>query len=71
MNKENAVKWYKAIQNGQGVDRDEYLPVLKRGKIAEDLWNEGSFTLGIEYGVLIALIRIFNLKTEDLTTTNN
>jgi len=61
-----AVDKYRKIESGDGVDRYKCLKILRRGKCAEDSWNEGEFTLGIEYGYMIALIDVFNLTEKDL-----
>lgn len=66
MTKAEAIEWFKEITSGAGVDRDEVLEVLQRGSTAIAVWNDGTFTLGIEYGVLIALIKVFNLTAADL-----
>ena len=58
MTKEQAYEWYKAIQHGDGVDRDSF-PEDQRGSIAQWKWNDPTFTYGIEYGALIAIRRIF------------
>ena len=67
MTKKEAIKKYKEITSGAGVDRDKPLDVIKRGNVAEMLWNESAFTLGIEYGFLIALVEIFNISENDLS----
>ncbi len=64
-NKDQAIKWFKRIQNGSGVDTSIFPDILK-GSIARDKWGDSLFTYGIEYGVLIALIKIFDIKLEDL-----
>jgi len=63
--KEQAIKWFREIQNGSGVDGSTFPDILK-GSIAKDKWDDSLFTYGIEYGVLIALIEIFDIKIEDL-----
>jgi hypothetical protein len=60
--KTEALAWARRITSGSGVGRDRYLDRLPRGKVAAYLWNEPVFTLGIEYGVLIALIELFDLN---------
>ena len=66
MKKAEAIKWYKRISGGKGINRHKYLYVLKRGRIAKRAWDKAIFTLGIEYGAMMALIEIFNLTKEDL-----
>ena len=66
MTKKEAIEWYKKITGGAGVDRYAALDVIKRGAIAEKLWDDPAFTLGMEYGVLIALVKTFDLTEKDL-----
>lgn len=68
MTKAEAIAWYKSINSGDGVNRTGPVEsgVLGRGGIAEANWDNGLFTLGIEYGAMIAIIKIFDLKREDL-----
>ena len=66
MIKEQAIEWYREITSGAGVDRNAALDVVERGNIALGLWDDGAFTLGIEYGVLIALVKAFGITREDL-----
>lgn len=65
MTRAEALEWCRAITSGDGVDRDKYVDRVSRGTLAERYWDDGYFTLGVEYGVLIALIEAFDL---DLTT---
>lgn len=67
MTKEQAIEWYKQIQSGQGVNRSKYLKEFDIGRVAERLWNDGIFTLGVEYGALIAIVTIFGLTEEDVS----
>ena len=67
MDKKHAIKWFKEIQGGDGVVRSKFPDNLK-GNLAAHLWNEITFTYGIEYGVLIALMDIFDITIEDLRT---
>lgn len=63
--KEQALKWFKKIQNGSGIDRSKFPDILK-GSIAKDKWNDFLFTYGVEYGVLISLIEMFDISLNDL-----
>ncbi len=65
MTKADAIEKAREIQGGAGVDRDKYLKLFGAGEIAVDRWNKPDFTLGIEYGYLIALAETFNLTPED------
>lgn len=64
MDRAEAVQIIKRIQNGEGVARDTY-PVEWRGRVARSVWNDGVFTLGIEYGYILALTHVFGIA--DLT----
>lgn len=66
MTKKEAIEWFKEITGGAGVDRYAALDVIRRGSVAEKLWDDPSFTLGVEYGVCIALVKAFNISNEDL-----
>lgn len=65
MDKKQAIKWFKEIQNGAGVDRDRFPDDLK-GSLAQSLWNDVTFAYGTEYGVLIALMDMFGITVNDL-----
>lgn len=66
LSRADAIAWYQAITGGEGVDRNSVLDVLERGALAEKHWNDALFTYGIEYGVLIALISVFDLTNEEV-----
>jgi len=63
--KQEAIKWIKEIQSGSGVDRTKF-PEDMKGRIAQDLWNDGKFTLGVEYGFMIGLMEFLDITEEDL-----
>lgn len=65
MTKPEAIRWFKEIQGGAGVDRTSF-PEEMKGRIAKRVWNDSTFTYGIEYGVLIALMTIFKITPDDL-----
>ena len=65
MGRQQAIKWMKDIQSGSGVDRRSF-PDSMKGSIVKEKWHDSIFIIGIEYGVLIAIMKIFNLKEEDL-----
>lgn len=67
MTKEEAIKWYKQIpEYGTYEERSEYKEKFGAGTVAKRLWNQGEFTLGLEYGILIAIARIFDLTPDDV-----
>lgn len=65
MTRDEAIAVIKAIQRGEGVDRSQF-PDEMKGNIARKHWNDGLFTLGIEYGAMIVLMRTFDIRLEDL-----
>ena len=59
-----AREWIQEIWNGEGVDRDKYVGRVPRGEMAKRYWNDTMFTYGVEYGVLIALVEVFDLDLD-------
>lgn len=66
MDKQQAIKRFREINGGAGVDRQSMLEWFPRGSVAVANWNDGLFTLGIEYGVLLALTEVFDLQPSDI-----
>lgn len=68
MSRQQAITWFKRIQRGGGTysERMKYLEQFGAGEVAKALWHSGEFTLGMEYGILIALAAIFDLQEADL-----
>ena len=64
MNRREAIKWIKRIQSGSGVAR--YSINVPRDIMAKELWDDTTFTYGIEYGVIIALMETFDINKKDL-----
>lgn len=66
MTRDKAIKWFKEIQGGSGVDRSKF-PNKMKGAIAKKLWDEDPiFSYGIEYGILIALREIYKITDDDI-----
>lgn len=63
MDRMEAIKWIKSIQNG-GFNKHEI--EVPRGEIAVMYWEDGKFDLGMEYGAIIALMKAFDISKEDL-----
>lgn len=63
MTRVEAIQWFKEIQNGEGVDITDFPDRLK-GSMAKQFWHDSMFSYGLEYGVLLALIKIFDLSEE-------
>jgi hypothetical protein len=70
MTKADGVAWVRSIQNGRGITSDmiDYLDEFGAGAIPVELWKkqDSAFMLGIEYGVLMAIAKLFDLTEEDL-----
>ena len=66
--KKDMIKIIKLIQLGSGIDRTKFPDGLK-GKIAKENWDEGIFTLGLEYGVIMALMELYKIKENELKGT--
>lgn len=60
-NREQAIKKIKEIRNGSGLNREQF-PDEAKGSIAKDFWNSCEFTLGAEYGYIIALMEAFDIE---------
>ena len=66
MTKDQAIKWIKEIQTG-GFNRNEIVDQIPMGKIAVKLWNDSpEFSLGMEYGAIMALMITYDIKGEDI-----
>jgi hypothetical protein len=60
MNKEEAEEWAKDVcELGTYPYREAYKNKFEVGSIANYYWNEPLFTLGMEYGIKIAVAKIF------------
>lgn len=60
MDKDSAELWAKEVSvMGCYPERQAYLKQFNAGEVAKDLWNDPAFTLGIEYGIKIAVAKIF------------
>lgn len=65
MTREHAIIWIKEIQNGEGVNMNKF-PADMKGEIAKKLWSDATFSYGVEYGVMLALMEVFNITRDDL-----
>ena len=65
MNRTDAIRWIREIQGGSGVDRSQFPEALK-GNLAKHCWDDEKFAYGIEYGVILALLKAYDIKPEDL-----
>lgn len=63
MTREEAVRWFKEIRAGSGVYRADF-PDAMKGTLAKQHWDDPVFLLGVEYGVLIALKKIFGIVVD-------
>ena len=61
MTKRKAQLWANdCAHNGTGNARTDYRNTHRIGTMAETHWHDELFTLGVEYGILIAVDKIFN-----------
>ena len=66
MTKNQAIEWIKEIQTG-GFNRNEIVNQIPRGNIAVKIWDDSlEFSFGMEYGAIMALMMIYNIKKEEL-----
>lgn len=65
MTKEQAIRWIKEIQNGK-FDRNEMVDRIPRGRIAIKKWDDSLFGFGLEYGVIIGLMKAFDIDKGEL-----
>ena len=63
MNKIEAIKIIKDIQSGKWNRNN---PESPKGSIAINLWDDGTFSYGMEYGAIVVLMQAFNITIEDL-----
>lgn len=54
MDTTEAQKRIKAIQNGSGLNRDQF-PEQMKGIVAKEKWYDSLFSYGMEYGYLLAM----------------
>ncbi len=65
LTKSQAKIWVdEVIVNGTGDVRLSYVREFEVGETARRLWNDPTFTLGIEYGILIAVVKIYSESSE-------
>ena len=64
MNKKDAIKLIKKIQNGK-FDRNEIADIPK-GELAKKYWNDALFAFGMEYGAILIIMKIFDITKKDL-----
>jgi hypothetical protein len=62
MTQDEALNWATKIctKNGTYEERMKYLEKFGVGEFAEKYWNDPVFTYGIEYGILIAVAKIYD-----------
>ena len=65
MKREQALRLYKSIPDGVAKHRSWYAKHFPVGSAAQAYWRESLFMYGIEYGMLIALARAFDITPEE------
>lgn len=70
MTRDEAIALYLRIpEDGSGEARRQYRQRFAIGRVADSLWDDPAFTLGVEYGMLIALQCAFDLSPGDIWPT--
>ena len=64
-NKQAAIRFIKAIQNGE-LDRYENLDNFPRSNMAIEYWDNHMFSYGMEYGAIMALMKVYNIQKDEL-----
>ena len=60
LSKEQATEWAKKLcEDGAYSAMDAYRQQFPIGSVAESLWSDTTFEFGIEYGLLIAVAKIY------------
>ena len=68
MNKQQVLAKINEIRSGSGIDRTAFeneFPDI-RGELAETMWQNDIFGLGLEYGVIMGLIDAFGITADEL-----
>ena len=66
MTRQQALRLYKKVPDGSYPYRSWYAKKFPVGTAAKAYWNDEMFTYGIEYGMLIALAKAFDIMPEEL-----
>lgn len=65
MDKNDAIRKIHDVVCGSYAIRESY-PMVMRGEIAKDKWNDGVFAIGFEYGYIKALMDTFDIAPDEL-----
>jgi len=63
LRKMGAIAKIKNIQKSEGIARDSFPEEMKPN---ENMWENGNFSYGMEYGYILCLLHIYNITEEDL-----
>ena len=63
---EEALAWFRRVPEGTAIDRAVYREQFGVGNVAAYLWDDPAFTLGIEYGIRMALAKAFAIEPEEV-----
>ena len=58
--------WFRQVPEGTAPERQAYREQFGAGGVAEMIWHDPSFTLGGEYGIRIALAKVFAITPEEV-----
>ena len=59
----DAILYIKAIQNGS-FDRNAV--EVPKGSLAKRFWDDPTFSYGMEYGAILALMDLFDISKDEL-----
>jgi len=65
--RDKAIEMIRGIQNGDALSRDrELAEMVREDEFKDDLWHNDEFSYGMEYGAIVALIKLFDIRAEEL-----
>jgi len=65
LKKRKAINEIRFIQSGIGINKDSF-PDSMKGSLAIGNWRDEKFSLGMEYGYILALMEAFEITEEEL-----
>ena len=66
LTRDEALAWFKRVPDGTAIDRAVYREQFGVGNVAAWQWDDPAFTLGVEYGIRMALAKTFDIKPEEV-----
>lgn len=59
-------KAIETIHNIQNGEWNRHIPFCPKGELAKKLWEDATFSYGMEYGAIVALMQIFDIDKDEL-----